>query len=71
VEGLEKGKTVIFDFSGGYLIDHTVMDFIHDFSRDYVAQGGVCREVGHALERFSDHALAARLMTEDDRKIKS
>jgi MFS superfamily sulfate permease-like transporter len=71
VEGLEKGKTVIFDFSGGYLIDHTVMDFIHDFSRDYAAQGGVCREVGHALERFSDHALAARLMTEDDRKIKS
>jgi len=66
--GLENGKTLIFDFSNGYLIDHTVMDFIHDFSNDYVAQGGKCREVGHALETFSDHALAARLMTEDDRK---
>lgn len=68
LEALEKGKTLIFDFSNGYLIDHTVMDFIHDFSNDYAAQGGVCRQVGHALERFSDHALAARLMTEDDRK---
>jgi MFS superfamily sulfate permease-like transporter len=68
LESLEKGKTIIFDFTNGYLIDHTVMDFIHDFSRDYTAQGGICREVGHALETFSDHALAARLMTEDDRK---
>jgi MFS superfamily sulfate permease-like transporter len=68
LEDLEKGKTLVFDFTNGYLIDHTVMDFIHDFSRDYTAQGGICREVGHALEIFSDHALAARLMTEDDRK---
>ncbi|MEC4748657.1 SulP family inorganic anion transporter [Methylomicrobium sp. Wu6] len=68
LEVLEKGKTIIFDFSNGYLIDHTVMDFIHDFSNDYAAQGGICHQVGHALEKFSDHALAARLMTEDDRK---
>lgn len=65
---VDRGKTVIFDFSDGYLIDHTVMEFIDDFSNDYAAQGGVCRQVGHALEKFSDHALAARLMTEDDRK---
>jgi len=68
LEDLEKGKTIIFDFSNGYLIDHTVMDFIHDFSNDYAAQGGVCRQAGPALETFSDHALAARLMTADDRK---
>jgi MFS superfamily sulfate permease-like transporter len=66
--GLEKGKTIIFDFSNGYLIDHTVMEFIHDFSKNYILQGGTCRQVGHALEKFSDHALAARLMTADDRK---
>lgn len=65
---LEKGKTVIFDFTDGYLIDHTVMEFIHDFSNKYAVQGGVCRQIGKALEKFSDHALAARLMTEDDRK---
>ncbi|MDD5462330.1 MAG: solute carrier family 23 protein [Methylococcales bacterium] len=66
--GLDKGKTIIFDFSDGYLIDHTVMEFIHDFKQNYEAQGGQCRKVGKALETFSDHALAARLMTVDDRK---
>jgi MFS superfamily sulfate permease-like transporter len=64
---LEGSKTLVFDFSNGYLIDHTVMEFIDDFSRDYEAQGGKCQQVGHALEKFSDHKLAARLMTADDR----
>ena len=65
---LDKGKTIIFDFSDGYLIDHTVMEFIHDYQRNYEAQGGHCRKIGEALATFSDHALAARLMTADDRK---
>jgi len=64
---LEGGKTLVFDFSNGYLIDHTVMEFIDDFSRDYEAQGGTSQQIGHALEKFSDHKLAARLMTADDR----
>ncbi len=65
---LDKGKTIVFDFSDGYLIDHTVMEFIHDYQQNYEAQGGRCRKVGKAFETFSDHALAARLMTADDRK---
>ena len=65
---LESGKTIIFDFSDGYLIDHTVMEFIHDYQKNYEAQGGHCQTAGKALETFSDHALAARLMTADDRK---
>jgi len=65
---LDKGKTIIFDFSDGYLIDHTVMAFIYDFRLNYEAQGGQCRKTSQALETFSDHALAARLMTADDRK---
>jgi MFS superfamily sulfate permease-like transporter len=65
---LEPGKTLIFDFTDGYLIDHTVMGFIHDFRQRYEARGGRCEKKGKALETFSDHALAARLMTADDRK---
>lgn len=65
---LENRKILIFDFSDGYLIDHTVMEFIHDFMQNYQKQGGQCRIVGQAIETFSDHALAARLMTADDRK---
>ncbi len=68
LEGLEDGQTIVFDFSNGYLIDHTVMEFLDDFCKRYTAQGGACRHVGQALEKFSDHALAARLMTPDDRK---
>jgi len=65
---LEGGKTIIFDVTDGYLIDHTVMEYIHDFTEHYEAQGGHCQILGKALETFSDHALAARLMTADDRK---
>jgi MFS superfamily sulfate permease-like transporter len=65
---LERGKTIIFDFTNGYLIDHTVMEFIHDFIHNYEEQGGHCQKKGNALETFSDHALAARLMTADDRE---
>jgi MFS superfamily sulfate permease-like transporter len=65
---LEPGKTIIFDFTDGYLIDHTVMEFIHHFRQNYEDQGGHCQTMGKALETFSDHALAARLMTADDRE---
>ncbi len=65
---LEPGKTIIIDFSDGYLIDHSVMKFIDDFSRDYQRRGGKCRQTGEALTKFSDNRLAARLMTVDDRK---
>ncbi|NOQ34316.1 MAG: SulP family inorganic anion transporter [Methylococcaceae bacterium] len=66
---LETGKTIVFNFSNGYLIDHTVMEYIHEFSHDYTAQGGCCHEVGQALQTFSNHQLAARLMTLDERKV--
>ncbi|MDP3877184.1 MAG: SulP family inorganic anion transporter [Methylobacter sp.] len=65
---IEPGKTIIFDFRDGYMIDHTVMEFIHDFKHNYEAQGGHCEQIGQALETFSDHALAAQLMTADDRE---
>ncbi len=69
--GLETGKTIVFNFSNAYLIDHTVMEFIQDFSNGYTAKGGCCHQVGQALKTFSDHQLAARLMTLDDRKVKA
>ncbi len=68
VNKLEPGKTIVFNFSNGYMIDYSVMQFIDDFSRDYKAQGGKILKIGRPLEKFSDHELAARLMTADDRK---
>jgi len=67
---LERGKTIIFDFSKGYLIDYSVMQFIDDFSQDYQENGGNCQKTAHALKKFSDNKLAARLMTEDDKAFR-
>lgn len=59
---LPKGGSVIFDLTDVYLIDHTVMDFIHAYRDDYIAQNGHCEIHGlseHAAA--SDHRLAARI----------
>lgn len=59
---LPKGKSVVFDLADVYLIDHTVMDFIHGYRDDYIAQGGRC-EI-HGLSEHAaagEHRLAARM----------
>jgi len=68
VDNIAPGKNVTFDFSQGYLMDHSILVFIDEFSAHYARSNGSCRKVGHALETYSDHDLAARLMTVDDRK---
>lgn len=58
---LPDGKTIIFDLSDAYLIDHTVMEFIDRYREDYIERGGRCEIRGLANhEAFADHELAAR-----------
>ena len=60
---LENGKTVIFQLNNAYLIDHTVMEFLHNFQRDYEGLGGRCRFLGmEHHDAFSKHPLAVRRM---------
>jgi MFS superfamily sulfate permease-like transporter len=60
---LENGKTVIFQLNNAYLIDHTVMEFLHDFQHNYERQGGKCRYLGMEYhDTFSEHPLAVRRM---------
>ncbi len=68
VDNIEPGQNITFDFSEGYLIDHSILVYVDEFSTDYARNGGSCRKVGHPLEKYSDHDLAVRLMTADDRK---
>lgn len=68
LDQLPAGKNVTLDLSNAYLIDHTVMEYMHDFMHDYESRGGHCQQIGDAIHSFSDHDLAARLMTPDDRK---
>jgi MFS superfamily sulfate permease-like transporter len=59
--GLPEQKSISFDLSEAELIDHTVMEFIHDFSNEYTHSGGTCKIVGlDDHEPYSDHPLAAR-----------
>lgn len=58
---IEAGKTLIFNKSGVTLIDHTVMEFFHEFQHDYESRGGHCELRGlDEHEAFSEHPLAAR-----------
>jgi MFS superfamily sulfate permease-like transporter len=60
---LENGKTVIFQLNNAYLIDHTVMEFIHNFQHSYEGQGGKCKFFGmEHHDTFSAHPLAVRRM---------
>ncbi|MBL6986720.1 MAG: SulP family inorganic anion transporter, partial [Methylobacter sp.] len=60
---LENGKRVMFQLNNAYLIDHTVMEFIHDFQHNYEGQGGQCQFFGMEYhDTFSEHPLAVRRM---------
>ncbi len=64
---LENGRTVIFQLNNAYLIDHTVMEFIHDFQHNYESHGGKCQFFGMEYhDTFSSHPLAVRRMRRDN-----
>ncbi|MDP3902408.1 MAG: SulP family inorganic anion transporter [Methylococcaceae bacterium] len=63
---LEKGKTVVFQLNNTFLLDHTVMEFLHDFQHNYEEQAGRCIFIGmEYLDTYSRHPLAARRMKPD------
>ncbi len=56
-----KGQTIVFQLNNAYLLDHTVMEFFHDFQHNYEANGGHCQFLGIEYhDPYSDHPLAAR-----------
>ncbi|WP_394752747.1 SulP family inorganic anion transporter [Crenothrix sp.] len=58
---LENGKSVVFLLNRTTLIDHTVMEFFHDFQHNYEARGGSCEFTGlDSHLPYSEHPLAAR-----------
>jgi MFS superfamily sulfate permease-like transporter len=64
---LESGKTVIFQLNNAYMLDHTVMEFIHDFQHNYEGQGGKCMFLGLEYhDTYSRHPLAVRRMKRDN-----
>jgi MFS superfamily sulfate permease-like transporter len=67
--GIEKRKKVIFQLTNAYLIDHTVMEFMHDFQHNYETEGGKCLFYGTEYhDTYSRHPLAVRKMKPDHMK---
>lgn len=61
LDRLPRKKTIIIDFSGTNLIDHTVMENLHHYQHDYEHEGGVFKLQGmEGHKKFSTHELAAR-----------
>lgn len=61
LESLAEGAHLTFDFSESYLIDHSFMEYIHSFIRDYERSGGICLIEGlENHQPISEHPLASR-----------
>ena len=59
--GLKEKKNLILDMSDTLLVDHTVMEKLHELERDFEANGLKLSIVGLENHRpFSDHPAAAR-----------
>ncbi len=58
---LEDGKTITIKLDEAFLIDHTVMEFFHDFEHQYQHKGGNCIFEGlDDHEALAEHPLSVR-----------
>jgi MFS superfamily sulfate permease-like transporter len=58
---LPPGGHIVFNLSEAGLIDHTVMEFIHQYRDDYIVQGGSCEILGlDQHTAYGPHAHSAR-----------
>lgn len=62
--GLAEGKSVTVDLSNASLVDHTVLEKLHEISRDFKQQELELKVVGiDDMRPLSDHPFAARKRT--------
>jgi MFS superfamily sulfate permease-like transporter len=64
LEEIPKGKTIIIDFTDATLVDHTVMERIHEIAKDYESTGGTFKITGlDEHTALSSHPHASRKKT--------
>jgi MFS superfamily sulfate permease-like transporter len=64
LDKIEQGKKIVIDLSRATFIDHTVMEHLHDFQRNYRNAGGSCEITGLELHKAnSHHPTACRRLT--------
>lgn len=63
---IEPGKSLIFQLNDAFLLDHTVMEYLHEFQHDYQDHGGTCQFIGLEYHQaYANHPLAARRIKQD------
>ena len=68
INQIAPAKKVVFQLNTAYLIDHSVMEFMHNFQHNYEANGGICEFLGMEVhDTFSKHPLAVRKMKPDNK----
>jgi MFS superfamily sulfate permease-like transporter len=61
LDTLPRQHAIILDFTNASLVDHTVMENLHQYQHDYRHEGGEFELVGlEHLQKNSDHHLASR-----------
>lgn len=61
LDGLPRKKTIKIDFTNANLVDHTVMENLHQYQHDYEHEGGKFTLCGlDHLRKSSEHDLASR-----------
>lgn len=61
LDSLPRGKKIIIDFSNANLVDHTVMENLHHYSRDYKNEGGSFELVGlEKMKSLSSHEFSTK-----------
>lgn len=61
LEAIPPGFKVVIDLKNTKLVDHSVMESLHNFEREYTEHGGIVSIVGHEEHQpASSHAFAAR-----------
>ena len=69
LNNLPEKETVTVGFSNAKIVDHTVLEFAHDFEDKYVANGGKCSLVGLGVHHSSSSHPYALHYLSDSQKI--
>jgi MFS superfamily sulfate permease-like transporter len=65
LDRIPSGKTVVLDFSGSTMIDHTVTQRLSEFEREYTRGGGQVIRTGETrLRHVTDHPMSGQLIAQ-------
>ncbi len=58
---------MVIQLNNAYMIDHTVMEFFHEFEHTYAKTGGTIQFIGlESHDTYSRHPLSVRKMKPDN-----